>query len=80
MNATVPGIAVTGLYCVYSTGPNSAAETPTAPTVDGAVAVSDVKRWVFTTSTTVVICFPSRSTTNGVGPLASRTAATISSG
>ncbi len=40
VNATVPGIAVTGLYCVYSTGPKSAAATPTAPTVVGAVAAS----------------------------------------
>ena len=55
MNAAVPGIAVTGLYCVYSTGPTADADTPTAPTVDGVVAVSEVKRWVLPTSTTVLI-------------------------
>ena len=46
VNATVPGIAVTGLNCSYLTAPNSAAEMPTAATVDGAWAVSEVQRWV----------------------------------
>src|SRR4029453_9066225 len=55
VNATVPGTAVNGLYCVYLTGPNSAAETPTAATVEGASAVSDVQRWVLVTSTMVEI-------------------------
>ena len=49
-------------------------------TVVGACASLEVKRWVCVTSTTVVIRLPSRSMTNGVGPLALRTASTISSG
>src|SRR6185436_12627523 len=84
VNATVPGIAVTGLYCVYLTAPNSAAEMPTAATVDGAWAVSEVQRWVLVTSTMVensVVVPPSvLFMTNCVGPVSLRTAATISSG
>ena len=57
---------------------------PTAATVDGAWAVSEVQRWVLVTSTMVensVVVPPSvLFMTNCVGPVSARTAATISSG
>src|ERR1700720_1455753 len=84
VNATVPGIAVSGLYCAYRTGPNSAAAIPIAPTVDGTPAVSVVQRWVLVTSMTVENCFVVAPSvlfmTNCVGPVSVRTAATISLG